>query len=404
MHERVLDELRRRMKEEGLDAYIAYTAPNIHYVSGFQSAFIELGWTMMGTDMAIVPADPAQPPVLIVNEYSSDEAKARSVIRDIRTYGMWIEARDIDVVTGRANDYPGEAIPVRPEQYDPGEIHGLVRTLLDERGLLGGTIGTDLGVMKKESADLFEATNPDCSFVDCSQIMYALRQIKHPREIALLRHAATLFEKGIERVVSCVEDGQHLSQIRCNYEMGVMDALAGNEIAGEYQGSFVFPHIGKGGGRVLRQGDILKLDCGVKLDGYWSDCCRVFCLGEAEPQARMVHDALEAAFEKALSMIRPGITMGEVFHAAIEEVRNRGLPNYSRGHVGHSIGLDDQVEEPPFIGPNDTPFEPGMVMSLEVPYYASSLGGFNIEDMILVTETGCENFNTLPRKLISLAG
>ena len=392
------------MREEGLDAYIAYTAPNIHYVSGFQSAFIELGWTMMGTDMAIVPADPAQPPVLIVNEYSSDEAKSRSVIRDIRSYGMWIEARDIDVVAGRANDYPGEARPARPEQYDPGEIHGLVRTVLGERGLLGGTIGTDLGVMKKESADLFEATNPDCSFVDCSEIMYALRRIKHPREITLLRNAATLFEKGIERVVSCVADGQHLSQIRCNYEMGVMDALAGDAIAGEYQGSFVFPHIGKGAGRVLRHGDVLKLDCGVKLDGYWSDCCRVFCLGKAEPRARMVHDALEAAFDRALSMIRPGTTMGEVFHATIEEVRNRGLPNYSRGHVGHSIGLDDQVEEPPFIGPNDTPFEPGMVMSLEVPYYASSLGGFNIEDMILVTETGCESFNTLPRKLISLAG
>lgn len=44
-----------------------------------------------------------------------------------------------------------------------------------------------------------------------------------------------------------------------------------------------------------------------------------------------------------------------------------------------------------------------MVMSLWVPYYASSLGGFHIEDMIPVTETGCENFDTLPRRLISLA-
>ena len=68
------------MREEDLDAYIAYTAPNIHYVSGYQSAFIELGWTMMGTDMVIVPADPAEAPVLLVNEYSEDEARARSVI------------------------------------------------------------------------------------------------------------------------------------------------------------------------------------------------------------------------------------------------------------------------------------------------------------------------------------
>ena len=402
MHERVLQRLRSRMREEDLDAYIAYTAPNIHYVSGYQSAFIELGWTMMGTDMVIVPADPAEAPVLLVNEYSEDEARARSVITDIRTYGMWIEARDIAVVTGKANDYPGEARPARPEQYEPAKIHALVREALAERGLLGGTIGTDLKVMKKESADWFESTNPDCTFVDASDLMYSLRQIKHAEEITLLRNAAFLFEKGIERVAINVRDGQHLSEINCNYEMGVMDALAENETMGEYQGSFVFPHIGKGANRTLHHGDILKLDCGVKLSGYWSDCCRVFCLGEPESLAQEVHDVLEAAFEKALSLVRPGVTMSKIFHAAQEEVRSGGLPNYSRGHVGHSIGLDDQIEEPPFIGPNDKRLEPGMVFSLEVPYYASSLGGFNIEDMIAVTESGYENFNTLPRKLIRL--
>ena len=83
-------------------------------------------------------------------------------------------------------------------------------------------------------------------------------------------------------------------------------------------------------------------------------------------------------------------------------MRSHGLPNYSRGHFGHSIGMDDQTEEPPFIGPNDSVLEPGMVMCLELPYYPADVGGFNIEDMILVTESGHEVLTTLPRDLVSL--
>ena len=53
----------------------------------------------------------------------------------------------------------------------------------------------------------------------------------------------------------------------------------------------------------------------------------------------------------------------------------------------------------------DAPFKPGMAMSLEIPYCRrSSPGGFSVEDLILVMATGCENFNTLSRRLVSPAG
>ena len=91
--------------------------------------------------------------------------------------------------------------------------------------------------------------------------------------------------------------------------------------------------------------------------------------------------------------------MREVYTAALQSVRENGLPNYSRGHFGHSIGMDDQVEEPPFIGPNNSVLEPGMVICLEVPYYPADVGGFNIEDVILITDDGCEVLTKSPRDL-----
>ncbi len=92
-----------------------------------------------------------------------------------------------------------------------------------------------------------------------------------------------------------------------------------------------------------------------------------------------------------------------MYQAATEEVRSHGFPNYSRGHFGHSIGLDSFVEEPPFISAEEhTELQPGMVLCLEVPYYAESLGSFQLEDMLVITQDGCEIFNTSPYDLIEL--
>ena len=95
--------------------------------------------------------------------------------------------------------------------------------------------------------------------------------------------------------------------------------------------------------------------------------------------------------------------MSELFRVAQEEVRAHGFPNYTRGHFGHSIGLDSWVEEPPSLSAHETTvLEPGMVLAVETPYYGVSVGSFCIEDMVLMTDDGCENFNTLPYDLVEL--
>ncbi len=76
------------------------------------------------------------------------------------------------------------------------------------------------------------------------------------------------------------------------------------------------------------------------------------------------------------------------------------MPNYSRGHLGHSDGLTQHFEEPPFIAPNELrPLVPNMVLSLEMPYYLYGVGAFQLERMVLVTEDGHEVLDSLPFEL-----
>ena len=85
-------------------------------------------------------------------------------------------------------------------------------------------------------------------------------------------------------------------------------------------------------------------------------------------------------------------------------MRRNGLPHYNRGHLGHGVGLSLAIEESPLISPNETHLlEPGMVLSLQMPYYGYGVGAISIEDMILITDDGHEVLSTLSRELVDLS-
>jgi Xaa-Pro dipeptidase len=81
-----------------------------------------------------------------------------------------------------------------------------------------------------------------------------------------------------------------------------------------------------------------------------------------------------------------------------------GFSTYNRGHFGHGVGASIWSEEWPFISADATALaEPGMVLAFETPYYIKGLGGFIIEDQILITETGTELMAPYPRDLIEVS-
>ena len=406
MHDEVLARVRGELERLNLDAYIAYTPSNFFYVTRFQSFFLSSFWRWLGTTLAVVPTDPTLAPAMVVHDLEELSARAASPIADVRSYPIWSEARDLDIITGET---PTPADFTRPAQYDPQRIYDLVAEILAERGLAHGRIGTDLRYIQHDSFERLRESCPGCTFVDMTDVMYRLRCVKLPAEVEILRRAAMLFEAGVNYAVAEIREGMRSTDVRNLYEMGVLRAVIADPTMSNYQYSWGVVTVGKGvkvglgDQESLKRGDLVRFDCGVGVGGYVSDAGRTFVFGRPDTMQRRLYGALDSAHRRCREMLRPGTKISDIFHAAQGEVRSNGFPRYTRGHYGHSIGLDSFLEEPPYISADEsTQLQPGMVLAVETPYWGDSIGCFQIEDMVVITEDGYENFNTLSYDLVEL--
>jgi Xaa-Pro aminopeptidase len=148
---------------------------------------------------------------------------------------------------------------------------------------------------------------------------------------------------------------------------------------------------------------MVKFDVQVAVSHYYSDVGRTFVYGRQTDDQRWIYDGLRQAHEKMREKLLPGMPICEVYQAGRDALARAGLGRHERGHFGHSVGLDPRIEEPPFISRTETtPLEPGMVMALETPFYGLGVGVFQLEDMCLITEDGCEIWNRLPDELMQI--
>ena len=284
----MFDEVRTRVRAElhrlDIDACLVTTPGNIFYTTGFYSPVVNLSFRLMGTDAALIPADPAQPAALMTSDFAAPAARATTSIEDIRTYRMWVENRDLDVITGPG---AGDAKISRPPQWNPDEIDETVTSMLEERGLSAATIGIDLRYVYADTLFRLQQNNPECQFVDVTGMLYGLRAIKYPQEIALHRSAARLFEAGLKRAIAEAREGQSAQAIKYNYQAGALEAAMSDPSLGEFQSAYGFISAGTGssfGDRSgLHSGDLVKFDCGVAVSGFYSDCGRTFAFGKGRP-------------------------------------------------------------------------------------------------------------------------
>jgi len=146
-------------------------------------------------------------------------------------------------------------------------------------------------------------------------------------------------------------------------------------------------------------GQTVKLDMQVDIGGYHSDVGRTYAL-EPTAEQREVYDALREALAAVVDAIGPGVPMRDVWAVGTERVRAAGFASYSRGHLGHSVGLAHNYEEPPFIAADEArPLAPGMVISVELPYYLLGVGSFQLERMVRIGESEAEVLDQLPFEL-----
>jgi Xaa-Pro dipeptidase len=404
--DQILSAVRGRLRERGLDAYIAYTPSNVFYTTGFQSYFLMQWWRMQGTVLAVIPTDDSVEVGMMVGNFEATPARRTSGFDDVRAYMLWPEIRDAESVRKPLGS--GESEPPRPAQFDEDEQDGILRGLLGDRGLLGARIGTDLRYMLFDSYRRFSALAPDAEWVDFTSDMYGIRRIKYPFEVERLRRATELSEAGMRFVVENIMPGMNATDVRHRYVMGVARAATNDPRYEDYSDQWILPAVGAGVGigvdserdAGLQDGDLIKFDCGTTVGGYRGDGGRTFVYGRAKPAAERLFEVLQEAHDRACAEIRPGVEVDRIFRTAQDHITKNGYPRFRRGHYGHSLGIDTFHEEPPYISENDrTPIQEGMVLAIETPAYTTDAGAIMIEDLVHVLPGGIERLHSLPHGL-----
>ena len=142
-------------------------------------------------------------------------------------------------------------------------------------------------------------------------------------------------------------------------------------------------------------------DFGVILAGYCSDRTRTVHVGRPVPEARQMYDAVLEAQQAAIAAVRPGVTAGEVDGGARRVLRKWKLARYFTHSTGHGLGLE--IHEAPRLAAAQTQrLEPGMVITIEPGAYIPGKWGVRIEDVVVVTSSGCEVLAPRDKELIVL--
>jgi Xaa-Pro aminopeptidase len=281
---------------------------------------------------------------------------------------------------------------------DAGPATALVAAL--ER--VGGTDASAVGADPEMRADhllLLQAAVDGASYESASAVLRPLREIKDAGELDLLAAAARTADRAIEAAWAACRAGT--SELAVAEAAAAAFREAGCEeveftiVASGPNGAFPHHHTG---GRVLAEGDAIVLDVGGVLEGYPSDITRMAYVGEPSARYREVHATVDRAVQAGMAAARPGARCEEVDAAARAVIDEAGYGEYFVHRTGHGLGLSSH--EPPWIARGETSeLRPGMVHSIEPGIYLPGEFGVRLEEIVRITDDGCERFSSLPRDL-----
>ena len=160
------------------------------------------------------------------------------------------------------------------------------------------------------------------------------------------------------------------------------------------------PH-GVASTKKLKLGELVTMDFGCVYEGYHSDITRTVVLGEADDRQRDIYNIVLQAQLAAIEAIKPGIKCCEIDKVARDIIVGRGYgDNFGHG-LGHSVGLAIH-EKPAFSTKDQTLLEKGMTITVEPGIYLPGWGGVRIEDIVLLTDTGCKILTGADKNLLQI--
>ncbi len=230
-----------------------------------------------------------------------------------------------------------------------------------------------------------------------------LREVKDSDEIEQMRAAAVLASGLFASVIAAIRPGISETAVA-----GELEKLARH--AGAEKMSFdtiiasgprsALPH-GRASSHGIPDSGFIILDYGVILAGYCSDMTRTVHVGPVSTKRRRMYETVREAQLASIAAVKPGAEAGDVDKAGREVIRKAGFGSYFTHSTGHGVGIE--IHESPRLAKGQTQkLVPGMIITIEPGVYLPDEGGVRIEDMVLVTESGCEILTPVSKDLAEL--
>ena len=360
-----VDRVQDAMADADADLLVLFPSSNFQYLTGFEEAPAERHLFLFvardGDPVAVVPA------------LYETQVRAESWLEAVRAYA----------------DGEDPLAVVREAVADLAvDVRGAPHVLVDDS--MWATFAQDLrGVL------------PDASWGLAGDAIEGVRVRKDDAEVAALRRAGAVADAVSEWVRARGADVVGLTEAELAAEIerelrerGATDVAFPVIVGSGPNGAM--PHH-QHGDREIGRGDPVVLDFGGTVDDYPGDQTRtVVFAGDPPDEFERVHAVVRDALEAGVEAVEPGVQAQAVDAAARHVIADAGYGDAFVHRTGHGVGLD--VHEPPYVVEgNDRELEPGMVFSVEPGVYLADRFGVRIEDLVVVTEDGCERLNHSPR-------
>jgi len=351
-----INELRKAIEAEKLDALLVSSVPNVSYLSGFTG------------DDSLALISPGR----------------QHIVTDFR-YAEQVEQQ-----------CPGWQLVVRKD-----DLWSAVSSEIEGNGV--GRLGFESVHLSHRNHGRLAAAVEGVELVPLTGTVEKLREIKDAEEVEKIQAAVRCQEAAFNEVKAWLEPGVTEKEVareiddRMRRHGAERFAFETVVAAGERAS---LPHA-QATERVVAKEDTLLIDWGARRFFYNSDLTRVLCLGSVNSKFERIYETVRHAQERALAVIRPGVRFSEVDEAARGYIRERGYGERFGHALGHGVGLE--VHESPLVREkNEERLVPGMVFTVEPGIYIPGWGGVRIEDMVLVTARGVQVLSTCDKDLDKL--
>jgi len=262
-----------------------------------------------------------------------------------------------------------------------------------------GSIGLESAHVTYQQFQRFESTL-EPTLVPVGGLIEVERRVKDEGEIGRMAEACRIADAALSEVgFPAALEGRTEAQIRNQLEIRMRelgaDGPSYETIVATGPTNAARPHH-RPTDTVIESGHTVIIDVGALYDGYHSDMTRTFFVGEPTPLQLELYEVVLRAQQAGVAAVASGISTAELDAVCRDSITEAGYGEWFSHGTGHGVGL--LIHEDPFVNrTGDLKLQVGDVVTVEPGVYREGFGGIRVEDLMVVTESGCRVLTASPK-------